>query len=268
EPVAADPFRLSQAIEALRAYSLIQRDPRTQMLSVHRLVQAVLRDSMENEAEKEWKERAVGTVNASCPKVSDVTEWNACEQWLPHAMECVVWIEQEDMSNPVVARMLNQVGYYLDARARYLEAEPLLRRALEIYEQQLGADHPDTAMSLNNLAMLYQTQGKYLEAEPLLRRALEIYEQQLGADHTDTARSLNNLAMLYQTQGKYLEAEPLLRRALEIYEQVLGANHPDTQVIRGNYVALQHALEANRSAQSRSFPRWLSPLSLLLRRGK
>ena len=166
--------------------------------------------------------------------------------------------------------MLGSLLFFADAVGFFAmkSSEVVSSRSFH-FALRLGlTDHPDTAMSLNNLAMLYQIQGKYLEAEPLLRRALEIYEQQLGADHPDTAMSLNNLAMLYQTQGKYLEAEPLLRRALEIYEQVLGANHPDTQVIRGNYVALQHALEANRSAQSRSFPRWLSPLSLLLRRGK
>jgi NB-ARC domain len=37
EPVVGDPLLLGQAIEALRAYSLIGRDPRTKTLSVHRL---------------------------------------------------------------------------------------------------------------------------------------------------------------------------------------------------------------------------------------
>src|SRR5260370_20065606 len=48
EPVASDPYELNQAIEVLRAYSLIQRDPSTGALSIHRLVQAVLRDAMTN----------------------------------------------------------------------------------------------------------------------------------------------------------------------------------------------------------------------------
>src|SRR5579859_1006747 len=212
--VSADPFRLSQAIEALRAYSLIQRDPRTQTLSVHRLIQAVLHDSMGTEAEKAWKERAVRAVDASCPNLDNVTQWNACEQWLPHARACAVWIEQEGLVNPVAARLLNNAGYYLQARARYSEAEPMYRRALEICEEQLGPHHPDTATSLNNLAMLYQTQGMYEQAKPLHRRALEIRELQLGPHHPNTAMSLNNLAYLYDAQGKYEQAEPMYRRAL------------------------------------------------------
>jgi tetratricopeptide (TPR) repeat protein len=150
-------------------------------------------------------------------------------------------------------------------QGKYGEAEPLLRRAFEIYEEQLGEHHPDTARSLNNLALLYKTQGKYGMAEPLYRRAFEIYEEQLGAHHPDTATGLNNLAMLYYTQGKYEEAEPLLRRALGIYERMLGADHPHTVIIRANYTALLSKIETHGNDPYRTFSRWLSPLSRLLR---
>ena len=57
EPVAADAFLLGQAIEALRAYSLIRRDPGLQTLSVHRLVQAVVRDALDETGKQHWVER-------------------------------------------------------------------------------------------------------------------------------------------------------------------------------------------------------------------
>src|SRR5947207_12692806 len=82
-------------------------------------------------------------------------------------------------------------GIPYNAQGKYAKAEPLYRRALEIYEQQLGPIHPYTAQSLNNLAYLYNAQGKYAEAEPLYRRAISIREQQLGPIHPDTAKSLN-----------------------------------------------------------------------------
>ena len=243
QPLATDPFLFNQALEALRAYSLIARDPQTQTLSIHRLVQAMVRDRIPAEAEQEWKRRVVLAVNAACPDVGDIEQWPACQQWLPHALICADWIEQEQISNPDAARLLNQAGYYLDERARYREAEPLYKRALAIREQQMGAEHPDTARSLNNLAGLYRTQGKYGEAEPLYKRALAIREQQVGGEHPDTARSLNNLAGLYDTQGKYGEAEPLYKRALAIYEQRLGREHPDTVVILNNLAIFLNARE-------------------------
>ena len=45
-PVAGNIFLLNQAIEVLRAYSLLRRDPKEKTLSIHRLVQAVLRDGL------------------------------------------------------------------------------------------------------------------------------------------------------------------------------------------------------------------------------
>jgi hypothetical protein len=61
-PVAADAFFFAQAIEALRAYSLLSRDPRTQTLTVHRLVQAVTQDSLPTDVAQQWKQRAVQAV--------------------------------------------------------------------------------------------------------------------------------------------------------------------------------------------------------------
>jgi hypothetical protein len=40
----------------------------------------------------------------------------------------------------------------LQATNRLAEAEPLMRRALEIDEKSYGPDHPNVAIRLNNLA--------------------------------------------------------------------------------------------------------------------
>ncbi|MBD2161203.1 tetratricopeptide repeat protein [Limnothrix sp. FACHB-1083] len=147
-----------------------------------------------------------------------------------------IYDTQEPSKN--LATSLNNLAALYYSQGQYEAAEPLYRRALEIQERVLGADHPDTAASLNNLAELYRSQGRYEAAEPLYRRALEIWERVLGADHPDTAGSLNNLALLYSSQGRYEAAEPLLRRALEIKERVLGADHPDTAQSLNNLALL------------------------------
>jgi tetratricopeptide (TPR) repeat protein len=85
--------------------------------------------------------------------------------------------------HPSTASSLNNLAELYLAMGRYGEAEPLLLRALQIYEAQLGSDHPSTASSLNNLAELYLAMGRHGEAEPLLLRSLMIREQLLGTDH-------------------------------------------------------------------------------------
>ncbi len=235
--LATSTTAFNEAIASLRAYSLLRRLPEIGTLSMHRLVQAVLKDAMNTDQQREWAERAVRSVNQLFPSV-EFANWAQCDRYLLHAEVCKALIDTWNFTFPDASRLLNQAGYYLRERSRYAEAEPLFKRALAIREQQLGLDHPYTATSLNDLATLYYIQGKYAEAEPLFRRALAIYEQQLGLDHPHTASSLNNLAMLYQDQGKYAEAEPLFKRALAIYEQQLGTDHPLTAASLNNLAEL------------------------------
>src|SRR5579885_2608874 len=239
-PVAADPLRLADALAALRAYSLLTRDPETRTLTVHRLVQRILRTRLAARTCKQWMQRVVQTVDAAYPD-PEFSAWPACERLLPHALVCATWIEQAGSKPPAAARLLNQTGYYLHARGRYARAEPLLQRALAISEQALGPQHPHTATSLNNLARLYHDQGDYARAEPLLQRALAISEQALGPQHPHTATSLNNLAGLYHAQGDYARAEPLYQRALAISEQAVGPLHPDTATSLNNLATLYRA---------------------------
>ena len=142
-PVVADPLLFEQAIEALRAYSLLKRDPQTETLTVHRLVQAIVREQIgTGDPSLLWKQRAIQAVLAAPPNVMDVTQWNACEQWIPHALFCANWIMREQIHTPETALLLNQAGYYLNARGRYSDAQPLYERALVICEQVLGPDIP------------------------------------------------------------------------------------------------------------------------------
>jgi tetratricopeptide (TPR) repeat protein len=239
-PVASDALLFGHAMEALRAYSLIGRDPGRQTLSVHRLVQAVVRDGMEAAGRQCWAERAIRAVRAALPAVQHAN-WPRWERLLSHAQACTEWIEPEGLHPQEAARVLQQAGWYLTQRARYSEAEPLLVRAYQMSEQEQGVEHLDTARDANTLAYLYRAQGKYAEAEPLYARALAIYERQLGPQHPDTASSLNNLAEFYHAQGKYAEAEPLFLRAMAISEQQLGPQHPDTARSLNNLALLYHA---------------------------
>src|SRR6516162_7977435 len=149
------------------------------------------------------------------------------------------------------AAALNSLASSYQSLARYLEAEPLFRRAIEIGETVLGKDHPRVAASYNNLALLLEDQGRYDQAEPLIRRAIEIGEKVLGRDHPGVAINYNNLASLLRVQGKYDEAEPLYRRAMEILQTKLGLDHPNTVTARKNYDRLRELKKQNTGNPAR-----------------
>ena len=108
---------------------------------------------------------------------------------------------------------------------KYLQAEPLLKRALRIRERVLPPEHGDVAMSAHNLGELFRAAGRYGEAEPLLRRALGIREKIYGPDDTRVADSQLSLAETYLSQKRFEKAEPLYQRALAIREKSLGREH-------------------------------------------
>ena len=234
----ADPLHFNQVLEALRAYSLIQRNPTSKTLSVHRLVQAVLQDMLEERERRTWAEQAMLTINAAFPH-SEHGTWSQCERLLPQALVTAQWIKHYDFMSEEAVRLLSESASYLKDRARYSEAEPLYQRALYISEQSLGPEHPQVAHPLNGLAILYWQQGKYAEAELFYQRALHIREQSLGHEHPETAETIHDLAALQETQGNRKEAHSLFQQAFAIREQVLGLDHPKTQDSRQRLTTLR-----------------------------
>jgi hypothetical protein len=108
-PVASDAFLLGQAIEALRAYSLVGRDPSQQTLSVHRLVQAVVRDALDAVDRQTWVERAIRAVHAALPPVEHAN-WPQWERLLAHAQACAAWLDLQEIHLQEAAEVLQQTG--------------------------------------------------------------------------------------------------------------------------------------------------------------
>jgi tetratricopeptide (TPR) repeat protein len=237
QPIGGDPALFDEAIGILLHFSLVHRNREDTTLSIHRLVQTVLKASMTKKAQRVWARRTIKTVEYVFPVV-EFAIWLQCKRLIAHAQVCAELASQYTLTFPEVVQLLNQAGQYLYARGLYKEAEPLFQQALAIREQELGPSHPDIAQSLNNLAALYYSQGRYDEAVSLYLRALAIKEQELGPSHPDTALGLNNLAALYYSQSKYDKAESLYLRALAIREKELRPSHPDTAQSLNNLAEL------------------------------
>src|SRR6266704_2554145 len=237
QPVVTDWFELQKVIRELRKYSLVQRHLNHSTLTLHRLVQAALRDRMDSEIQRQWARRTVQAVEQALPCAGSAT-WQRLQSYFPHMQICTALIEQWNMDFPEAARLLEQTGDYLQGHVQYEQAEPLLQRALTIREKLLGSDHPDLATSLNNLALFYEKQGKYAQAEAFFQRTLALREKALGPDHADVPAILNNLAVIYRDQGKHTRAEMFFQRALAMRKKLLGPDHPGVATVLNNLAML------------------------------
>jgi tetratricopeptide (TPR) repeat protein len=237
--LGSDAVGLHQAVEALRKYSLVRRNPETKILAIHRLVQASIQGAMDQETQGYWATLTIQSVSAAFPNEVTVACWPLCQRLLPHVQMCVALADTYRLVLPEAAQLFNQAGYYLRERALYLEAESLYKKAFAIREQALGTSHPDTAQVLYNLARLYYDLGQYTLCETLHLQALEIREQTVPVDHLALALSLNSLAFLYYIQTRKLdEAERLYQRALPLFDVAIGMDHPKTAHCLSNLALL------------------------------
>ena len=225
QDIISDPLLFDEAIATLRRFSLIRRNRDNHTITIHCLVQTVLKEMMSETERYQWAERITRTVDRVLQDFHHF-EHVQYQRYLPHVRVCIGFIQQWNMTSIEAARVLSQTGLYLKDHAEYEEAESCLRNSLVIYEAHLGPDHIDVAINLNNLALVCNDQGKYTQSEALFKNALAIHEKSPVSTPLDTATILNNLALLYDDQGNYVQSEPICQQALDIHLQVLGTTHP------------------------------------------
>ncbi len=155
---ATDKLAMNRAIKALRQYSLI--DTSGEFLSVHRLVQAVVRDRLSEDDRKRWTETVVRLLSSAFPFDSDdVQTWHQCSRLLPHALAAATHAGVLEVAPEVTQHILNQTGMYLRGRAEFAEAKVLYERALTLSEEAYGPDSPEIAVIVNNLGGVLNGQG-------------------------------------------------------------------------------------------------------------
>jgi tetratricopeptide (TPR) repeat protein len=231
----ADEIELDSMIGELGRYSLVEVDRDRRAVSIHRMVQAVIRDNLPSEEKQRWVEAALQVVRSGFSyRINEMSTWPVSAIVLPHALAVIA---SSDLQEPgsteigtLLSYLLSQVGLYLRHRAQYTDARVQLARALAIDEAVYGPDHPDVATILNNLGSVLQDLGDLQGARFHYERALAIDEAVYGPDHPDVATILNNLGLVLQDLGDLQGARFHYERALAIFINSLGSEHPNTLV--------------------------------------
>jgi tetratricopeptide (TPR) repeat protein/transcriptional regulator with XRE-family HTH domain len=224
--LSIDPLLYEKALQTLLSYALIRRLPGIKSISIHRLVQIVIREQLDFASQQKYALHLLQALNGLFPQWKedvflelDTNDWYLCQRLLHLVLACEQFIEHYQAQIPEAIQLFTRVAFYMQVRAYYQQAEELCHRILTLSENLQGVEHLDTGNILAVLVLIYYEQGRYLEAQEFCQRVLVIYEAKKGTEHPDTISIVNVLAELYRIYGKYEVAESLLKRALAFYEQ-------------------------------------------------
>lgn len=127
-------------------------------------------------------------------------------------------------NHPSVANDLNGLAQLYILERRYADAQPLLTRAIGIYEQTYGFNNLLTVNTRGALAKVEMQLGHADKATAIYQNMLSPGQGSLSPNSIETARILNDLAFSAYHQGKLQEASTFYQWALASTEGAVGSS--------------------------------------------
>jgi tetratricopeptide (TPR) repeat protein len=229
----ADPVALDAVVARLHRYSLIEANDKT--ISLHRLVAALVRDRLPPQQRENWCDVALRMLQGSFSFDGNAMHaWGKCASLLPHAMTVARHAEVSGISSEVIAKLLNEVGLYLQHIGRYREARGVLERALAQHERAYGDNNPRRAAIVNNLGRVLRRLGHLDEARAHFEAALVVDQAAYGETHAHVAEIVNNYGACLHIAGEIEQARDQFEWALAVCEMQYGAEHPKVATVMNN----------------------------------
>ncbi|WP_238428248.1 FxSxx-COOH system tetratricopeptide repeat protein, partial [Frankia nepalensis] len=228
--VACDPLALRDIIGTLVRTAIV-RLVVGDMVVMHRLVQAVLRDDTPDSLRPALRQAACGLLAHSHPENPTTPDgWRRYAQLYPHALATDLLDTDSDKARDFILAL----AWALRDQGDYPTSRRLAEHAHHQWSTHLGEDHPDTIRAAGNFASNLADQGDYPAARALKEDVLARRRRILGEDHPATIMAAGNLANTLVNQGDYPAARAMQEDVLARLRRVLGEDHPDTISAAGN----------------------------------
>ncbi|MET9906647.1 FxSxx-COOH system tetratricopeptide repeat protein [Streptomyces sp. NPDC006476] len=225
-----DPMVMGQVIRTLGRWALATVDQPSSSIQVHRLVQAAVREWLDPEREKETRRQAQLVLAGALPSAASPEDHPTVQQrfaeLLPHLEPSGALHNTDARVCEWVIRQVRNQGRIGDHRA----AAALGQKALEIWNESLGADHHLTLRLAAQVANPLRYLGRYEEAHALDADTLRRQREQLGEDDGYTLMTARNYGADLRSLGRYQEAYDEDSRTHELYlnSPHFGPDHEDT----------------------------------------
>jgi tetratricopeptide (TPR) repeat protein len=225
ERIFRDEEDFYAAIGKVGKYALLQVDPSNQTITEHRLVQAVLRERLSEEAQAEVVQLVCRLLTAANPgRPDDPSNWSLLSS-INHHLSFTGILDQDnqDARRLVIdqIRFLFQEGDHGGCREL---AEETVRR----WRVSPGPDDAQTLHACRLLGIVLREIGRADEARKLnedtYRRCLTVFPE----THQQALVMGNSYASDLRMAGKYADAMELDERLFELHKEVFGEDDENT----------------------------------------
>ncbi|MBS0359522.1 MAG: tetratricopeptide repeat protein [Proteobacteria bacterium] len=242
--IIIDKLILNNLKKILSRYALIKLDANQQSISLHVLVQLVIRDRVVYP--KEMIESVsqilfdlLNMTHQKGPTQEVVIQW---KNLLPQCESVINAAEEIKFEFSILASLCNSMGMAYSDLAEYPKALKYYEKSLKIRQKTLGETHSDVASSYNNIGVVYSKQSKDNKALEMHEKALTIWGKNRGLENSDVALSYNNLGAVYAGKGWHNKALEMHQKALTIWEKIYGVEHYRVALSYSNIGAVYLAL--------------------------
>jgi tetratricopeptide (TPR) repeat protein len=220
-----DPIKLNQAIREINRYSLAKIDHSRNTIQLHRLVQAVLRDQLD---QSQWENMRHSVhlmlVNGDPGDPENSVNWPVYADLLPHAINS----RAVDCDDSWVRTLVTNLVRYLVSSGDHHGALNLAENAWDAWKETLGENHVDTLVIGRYRGNALRRVGRAADARDVNNHVYALMRKNLGDDHEATIAMANVLKIVPRLEGKLSDERKLSGDTLERAKRVLGDDDPAT----------------------------------------
>ncbi len=213
--VISDPILLARAIRELARFALVTIDG--QSVTVHRLIQALLRDGLEADERTAYRHEVHLILAAAAPKNPEVqTDWPRYRELLPHMASDSTELAL-CQGSAVRAFALNMMRY-LYLSGDLVSCLSVSERFIEQWTKDSGPDSPDVLGAQRHRGNALRLLGRYAESFSLTETTLRKCTRILGEQDRLTLSLRASFGADRRARGEFAAARLLDEQSRTLFE--------------------------------------------------
>jgi tetratricopeptide (TPR) repeat protein len=221
-----DSMRFATALLSLEKFSLVKWSRESNALSIHRVIQAVVKDQMAELYMVSCMTTVVEMFDTAFPKDYTNESRPVCRRYNSQVVLPLINIATHRTSR--TAEVTLRIGEFLTSDGKYEDSAKLCTIAVEIFTEINGNKDRQALDATVSLGECLWRHGRLKEAAELLHSAISTGQRVFGEEDPTTLRAMRHLGMTYWYQGQREKAIEVQKDTLLLRKKVLGSEHPET----------------------------------------